>query len=169
MSNIFDGIQQNFNTPTVNMQPSQQVASNPVVKVEDSIPSSAVKSDTLEISNNKPEKKEKKGIIRSFKGFIAGIKKFFATSGAYVKGGAKSIAAGAIGGSIVYTGGAAINAIRNRAVKGTDKVIKKIPNKALAFVVAAGALVVNLWTASLNATQKQSEIDLRYTGLNNNK
>lgn len=143
------------------------------VSVKEAIPASAVSNDSVELSN----KKEKKGLIKSVKGFVAGIKKFFATVGEYAKGTFKGIVTGAVAGSIVYTGGNTLNAIKqgiaNRTAKkaGVEavKIAKKFPSKIAAGIVAVGALAANLWTASLNATQKQSEIDMRWTGVETKK
>ena len=153
-------------TPATANVPAQSPQS---VTVKEAIPASAVTNDTVEISN----KKEKKGLIKSVKGFIANVKKFFATAGEYTKGTFKGIATGAVAGSVVYTGGTAFNAIRqglaNRSAQKTGeevaKVVKKFPSKVAAGIIAVCALAANLWTASLNATEKQSEIDMRWTGV----
>ena len=169
MTSIFS----DFSTPTIKEAPKAPVGvqnnTPQSISVKDAIPASTVASDTVELSN----KKEKKGVIKSVKGFIAGIKKFFAAVGEYTKGTVKGIATGAVAGSIVYTGGTAFNAIRqgladraaNKAGEQAAKIVKKFPSKVAAGVVAVGALAANLWTASLNATQKQSEIDMRWTGV----
>lgn len=163
MSDIFKNIEiPVINTPaaatsTPATAPKVQVATSPAA------PAAPAQPDTVEISSNK---KTKKGPIKAVKGFIAGVKKFFASAGAYIKGGAKGVATGAVAGSVVYTAGSIVNHVRGKAAEKAGTVIKKVPNKALAGVVAAAALGINLWTASLNATQKQSEIDMRYKGLN---
>ena len=143
------------------------------VSVKEAIPASTVANDSVELSN----KKEKKGIIKSVKGFVAGVKKFFAAVGEYTKGTFKGIVTGAIAGSIIYTGGNAFNAIRQgianrtaqKAGEEAAKVVKKFPSKIAAGIVAVGAIAANLWTASLNATEKQSEIDMRWTGVESKK
>ena len=58
----------------------------------------------------------------------------------------------------------AANSAAKKAGEETVKVVKKIPNKALAVIVAGIALAANIWTASLNATEKSSNIDHRWTG-----
>lgn len=156
-------------TKVVPQTPSVMPQSSQSVSVKEAIPASTVASDTVEISN----KKEKKGLIKSVKGFIAGVKKFFAAAGEYTKGTVKGLTSGVVAGSIVYTGGTAFNAIRqtlaNRSAQKAGeevvKVVKKFPSKVAAGIVAVGALAGNLWTASLNATEKQSEIDMRWTGV----
>ena len=173
MSTIFS----DFSTTATKVAPQAQT-SVPVqtpqsVSVKEAIPASTVANDTVEISN----KKEKKGLIKSVKGFIANVKKFFAAAGEYTKGTVKGIATGAIAGSVVYTGGTAFNAIRQgladrsaqKAGEEVAKVVKKFPSKVAAGIIAVGALAANLWTASLNATEKQSEIDMRWTGVEQKK
>ena len=58
----------------------------------------------------------------------------------------------------------AANSAAKKAGDETVKVVRKIPNKALAVIVAGIALAANIWTASLNATEKSSNIDHRWTG-----
>lgn len=205
MSSIFNDIQKIPYTAPVNSQPLEPAK----VQVQEAIPASTVsKSDKVEFSTQKPEKKS---IIKTVKGGIANIKKFFASTGAYVKGAAKGVEQGIIAGSVVYTGGSVINSINAKkagfkhvympinqpiadvATKSGGKIktalsnfikkfgskakeagaevatqtateFKKVPNKALAFVAAGIAIGVNLWNASLNATEKNSEIEHRWTG-----
>lgn len=170
MSDIFNSMQIPYSTTT--QKTETPAAAAPTVTVKEAIPASNVQEqqpDTVEISSKKTEKK---GPIKSLKGFIANIKKFFATTGEYVKGTVKGIASGAVAGSLVYTAGAAINGVKqgtaNRAAKKAGQevaaTVKKIPNKALAVVVGGVALAASLWNASLNATEKNSNIDHRWTG-----
>ena len=145
------------------------VQSQQSISVKDAIPASSVTEDSVQLSN----KKEKKGLIKSVKGFIAGVKKFFAAAGEYTKGTVKGLVTGAVAGSVVYTGGTAFNTIKQKladrsatqAGEQAAKIAKKFPAKVAACIVAAGALAANLWTASLNATEKQSQIDMRWTGV----
>ncbi len=152
-----------FSDMTVNIPNSAvtaQTAVSPSVKVGAAIPPSAAaetKSDTVELSTS--EKNTKKGPIKTVKTVIANVKKFAATTGEYTKGVIKGIGTGAVAGSLIYTGGEIIKHVKPAA---------KVPNTALAIVAAAGALAVNLWNASLNATEKNSGIDHRWIGHNNN-
>ena len=173
MSDIFKDIPKVSYTSTANTQTTAenkpQVENKTAVQVKDALPASKVqeKADTVEIST----KDGKKGPIKGLKGFIANIKKFFATTSAYTKGVFKGLATGAVAGSIVYTAGSAINFFKTHAAQAAAKKageeltkVKKLPNKVLAFAVAGIALVANIWNASLNATEANSQIDHRWTG-----
>ncbi|MBE7705178.1 MAG: hypothetical protein E7Z90_05120 [Cyanobacteria bacterium SIG29] len=154
----------NFNvgaTPTATTQQATNTE-KPSVTVEQVIPAKAVNNpDTFE---NTTTKKVKKGPIKTVKGFIANVKKFFTTTGTYIGGTAKGIGQGAVAGSLVYTVGSIINHVRGKAALKAGKEIKNIPNKFLAVAVAGLTIASNIWNASLDATQKQSEIDHRWTG-----
>lgn len=130
-------------------------------------PVGAQQADSIEISSKQKEQKEKKGPIKTIKGFIANVKKFTATTSEYVKGTIKGLATGAVAGSVVYTAGQIINSVKTKSALKAGKEATKIPNKLLAGAVAVIALGANIWTASLNATEKQSQIDHRWTGHNN--
>lgn len=157
MSDVFNAIQTIPNTVS-----TVQKIEQPKVTVQDSIPAANVAShDKVEISSGT---KEKKGFIASVKGGISGMKKFFASTGAYIKGTAKGIGQGAVVGSLIYTGGSIVNAIKGKKANAAD--FKKLPNRALAIVGAGLALAANLWTASLNATEAKSNIDHRWKGHN---
>lgn len=172
MSSIFS----NFTTAATKVQQPQETkqVTQPIA-VKEVIAENTQSADTVELSSN--NKETKKGPIKAVKGFIANVKKFFATAGEYTKGAVKGITTGAIAGSVVYTGGTVFNAIRQgvanrsaqKAGEEVAKVVKKFPSKVMAGVVAVGALAANIWTASLNATEKQSEIDMRWTGIETKK
>lgn len=144
--------------------------------------SGAPASDTVQIQSRS---EGKKGPVKKLKGFIAGIKKSFATAGTYAAGTVKGLGRAAVGASVVYTGGQVVNTIRagkaakvatqamkNTATKEEIKkagaaaaaAVKKVPNKALAIATGILALGATLWTASLDATEKRSEIEHRWTG-----
>lgn len=126
------------------------------MKVQEALPPAAAapaQNDTVELSTS--AKKEKKGPIKTIKTLIANVKKFVAKTGEYSKGLVKGVAQGAVAGSLIYTAGQAVKHFKPES---------KIHNKALAGIVAAGAVAVNLWNASLNATEKSSEIDHRWVG-----
>lgn len=117
--------------------------------------------------------KTKKGPVKTIKGFIAGIKKFFANVGEYSKGIFKGIKNGAISGSILYTGAKIFNFIQDKGAKKAAEVAGEAVKKAKhlpAPVLAIGAAIISmgvaLWNASLNATEKESDIDHRWTGHN---
>lgn len=167
MTEIFSGM------PSVNAQytaPVQQKTTETAesVQVKTAIPASNVAADKTDSVELSASKKEKKGPIKTIKGFIANVKKFFATTGAYAKGTAKGIMTGAVAGSVVYTGGAIINGIKTKAAQkaGEEAMqkVSKVPNKLLAGAVALIALGANIWNASLNATEANSNIDHRWTG-----
>lgn len=168
MTSVFNDITVKQTTPQqVSVQ--QTAATTQPITVKEAISASNV-SDTVEISNKKAKKK---GPIKATKEFIANVKKFFATVGSYTKGTAKGIANGAVAGSVVFTAGSVLNAVKqgsaNRAAKKAGeeaaKVVKKFPSKVAAGIVAVGAVALSLWNASLDATQKQSEIDMKWTGV----
>lgn len=165
-------IQQAVTTKPVE-QASTDVKSIPVATqaIEKSIPA-VPQVDTLEVTT---QPKEKKGPVKAVKGFIANVKKFFATTGAYIAGTFKGITSGAIAGSVVFTGATLVNTVKQKKYdklvkiateKQTDlpKKLKKLPAKPLAILAGAVALGAGLWNASLNATEKQSEIEHRWTG-----
>ena len=159
-----------YNAPKVVAEQSKQMTIN------DALPASKVNAnsaDSVELSTTKKEKK--KGPIKRLKSFIANVKKFFASAGEYTKGFFKGLVQGATAGALIYTAGDIINYAKTSAASkaaaeaGTEaaaKVVKKIPNKALAIVALVGALAINLWNSSLNATEKRSEIEHRWTGHN---
>ena len=149
MTNIFNGIQ------TVPYTAPAQTAPQSSVQVKDAVASSSVSTgDKVDLSS---KSKEKKGPVRAVKDFIASFKKFFSTTGEYVKGTAKGLVTGAALGSVVYTAGSIVNKVKNKSGKA---------HIILAGVAAAGSLAVNLWNASLNASEKASNIEHRYTGHN---
>ena len=162
MTEVFD------NMPTVGVQtfPQGDVQRNayPQGVVPAAAVSTAPKADTLEISQVKPKKQ---GPIKKLKGAIANFKKFFATTGEYIKGTVRGVAVGGSIGAITYTVGDLINKHREKiAAKTGVEQFKKIPNKVLAGLLLVGSLAVNLWKSSLNASEKRSEIEHRWTGHN---
>ena len=165
MTSIFE----NFtNTPTKVQQTTQAQQVTQPIPVKEVITENSQNIDTVELSTN--NKKVKKGPIKAVKGFIANVKKFFATVGEYTKGIVKGVTSGFVAGSVVYTGGSVVNGIRQKlADKAGKEAIKKFPSKVAAGIIAVGSLAVSLWNASLNATQKQSEIDMRWTGIESKK
>ncbi len=169
MSEIFSNMPavNNLYTQAKNIvdEPSAKITVKSAIPASNPIENKNDNKDSVEITT---QKKEKKGPIKTIKGFIANIKKFFSTTSEYIKGTFKGITSGAVAGSLVYTGGAIVNSYKTKAAQKAGKELtKKIPNKILAGVVAAIALAANIWTASLNATEKQSEIDHRWTGHKN--
>lgn len=151
-------------TITTNVKPIN--VSQPIIEkkqISSTQVQNASAADTVELSE-KTNKKEKKGIIKTLKGFIANIKKGLASISEYTKGAAKGGAAAAVIGSLIYTFGAAFNSIKSKAAQKAGTEFKNLPNKPIAIAAAIIAFAANIWTASLNATQKQSEIDHRWTG-----
>lgn len=160
-SDIFNNMQ--LISQPVTQPQKQQAVSSPVT-VKDAIPSSGVtnqESDTVELQT---QPKQKKGIIRKVKDTIANIKKFCAATKEYTKGVFKGVFAGAVAGSVVYTAGDIFNAVKKKAAEKAETQAKRMPNKALAVLVGVAALGINIWTASLNATEAKSNIDHRWTG-----
>ncbi len=155
MTNIF-GNMESF----VNSAPQANRASlNEGVKVSESLPASTFNSeDTVQISKN--NKKEKKGIIKSTKTFIANFKKFFANLGTYTKGIFRGIKNGALFGALLYTAGSAVNHFRNKA----QKTVHPKLNIAIALAGAAVSVGSSMWKASLEASRKRSDIEHTYIG-----
>ena len=158
MNNVFD------NMPPVSI-PTRSVIAEPKVSttIKDAIPAAKTTesaSDSVEITQQ-TETTQKKGPIKSVKNFIANIKKTFTSASEYVKGTAKGIGSGAVAASLIYTGGQVIK----RFAKPESK-LSKIHNKPLAIIAGIGILAANLWTASLNASEKRSQIEHRWTGHN---
>lgn len=146
MTSIFNNMQVPYTAPA-------SVAAPETVKVKDAVAASNVaQEDKVELST---QAKEKKGPIKSVKEFIGNVKKFFSTTGEYVKGTAKGIVTGAALGSVIYTVGDIANKVRKKSGKA---------HVVLAGVAAAGSIAANLWNSSLNASEKASNIDHRYTG-----
>ncbi len=183
-SNIFDTMSKVAvpnQTAARQTKKTDPIKEQTTVNLSDALPSAASKvnndsnTDVVEISN-----KQKKGPIKSIKGFIANIKKIGISASEYTKGGAKGIAAGAVAGSIVYTAGSIFNGIKKSgfekaqtaAKKAGEEFAKTKPAKVPAAILAAGAaaiaLGVNIWNASLNATERKSNVDHRWIGHNNN-
>lgn len=158
MNNVFE------NMPPVSV-PTRAVTTTPKVSttVKEAVTAAqttAPQADTVEITT-KEQNQQKKGPIKTVKGFIANIKKTFSSAGEYIKGTAKGITSGAIAASLIYTGGQVIK----RFAKPDSK-LSKIHNKPIAIVAGLATLAANLWTASLNASEKRSQIDHRWTGHN---
>ncbi len=145
-----------------------QATSEPLT-VKDALPSSNIMNlpttqtnkDSIELSETK---KKKKGPIRRIKEFIANIKKTIATSEEYVKGFARGIGKGSVMAAFLYTGSNMINYVRNHSGKEN---VKQIPSRALAITGLVISLGASLWNASLNATERNSQIDHRWNGHKN--
>ncbi len=171
MSEIFNNIESQYavSQPTAVKQAASAPAEAKQILVNDSIsaasPATEEKSDTVELSTNK---ETKKGPVKSLKGFIANIKKFFASASEYTKGTVKGIASGAVAGSLIYTAGNIINYFKSVSANKAGTAVKKLPNKVLAVTAAVIAVAGNIWNASLNATERSSDIDHRWTGHQNN-
>lgn len=146
MTGIFNNMQVPYTAPA-------KVATPEAVKVQDAVAASNVSgTDKVELSS---QPKEKKGPIRAIKDFIGGVKKFFSTTGEYAKGATKGVVTGAALGSVIYT----IGDIANKVKKKTGKA-----HMVLAGIAAVGSVAAGLWNASLNASEKASNIDHRYSG-----
>lgn len=130
-----------------------KVASPETVKVQDAVAASTVSgSDKVELSS---QPKQRKGPVRAVKDFIGGVKKFFSTTGEYVKGTVKGLVTGAALGSVIYTVGDIANKVKKKAGKG---------HMVLAGIAGVASVAASLWNASLNASEKASNIDHRYSG-----
>ena len=157
MTNIFSAIENQYTAPIVTKP-------NVSVSMEDALAASKVKNEPDTFETRKTDNKKKKGPIKTLKGIISSYKKWFATAGSYISGTFKGLKDGVIGGSIIYTAGSAINFIRQYSAQKAGKEIKNIPNKFIAIAVGVAALAVNLWNASLEASDKRSEIEHMYEG-----
>ena len=136
---------------------SQAAKPNNQLTVKDAMAAKNV-NDTFESTAVAEPKK------RGIRGFIANFKSFFASLGEYTKGIVRGITSGVVAGSLVYTAGSIINSIKTKAAEKAGTTAKRLPNKALAVVVGATALAVNLWKSSLNANEKRSDIYHRWIG-----
>ena len=142
---------------TVNFSTAnQKIGYVPTVTVSNAVAQPAatkevIKADTLEMEG---DKKQKKGVVSSVSRGIGGIKKFFASAGAYTKGVFAGIAGGAVAGSLVYTASAALKALKKKPqTKGSA---------ILAGLVAAGTFAFNMYKAYLNSNDAKAQIDHRY-------
>ena len=154
------------NMPQVGVQSYQPSTVSSKAHSEVAAPAAAVASapqqDTVQLSQVKPKRR---GPIKTVKEAIANFKKFFATAGEYIKGGFRGLVVGGSLGAITYSIGDLINKHRAKvAEKAGAEGFKKVPNKALAAVLLVGSLAVNLWNSSLNASEKRSDIEHRWTG-----
>lgn len=155
MTSVFN----DFNTQVPLTAPVKPTVAQTTVK--DALPATNVEAnDSVEIKSKKTAKKEKKGLIAGTKSFIASVKKFFASVGIYAKGTAKGIGTGAVVGSAIFGATEILNFVTKKAAHGKQNVL----GIALGSLAAIGALASNLWTASLDATEKKSEIEHRYIG-----
>ncbi len=112
-------------------------------------------SDMVQISASQKVRKE--GPIKSLKRGVANVRKFFATVAEYTKGIGKGIVSGAVAGAVVY----AVTDLVHRFGKNAAK---KSHSPIFAIGTAVAALGVNLWKASLNATDRRSDIHDKYIG-----
>lgn len=159
MSDIFNSMQFPITAP-----PVATTANTEKVVVKDALPASNVKAEQPADIAEFSTKTQKQGPIKAIKQGIANIKKCFATTGEYIKGAFKGVKNGAIAGSVIYTGGTILNHFKSKSAAKAGETFKKMPNKALAVIAAGVALVGSLWNASLNATERNSDIDHRWTG-----
>lgn len=132
------------------------------------------KSDEVKISqeSQQPEaadkSKEKKSFIRRFKDGMASIKKFFIGVGEYTKGTVKGIFYGGIGAGAVLGADAIMGAskiIKNaKAGEVAGKAVKVLSTKGkvAAGVVGLAVLGYQLFKASLNASEKNANVDHRW-------
>ena len=136
------------NKPVTPNASSQQVG----IPVQTALPATKVNNDQVQLS----QPKEKMSIFKRISKGIANIKKSFVSFGEHTKGVFAGVGKGAVAGSLVYTGGALINHFK----KGP----KKVHNVLLATIAGATTLGLNVWKGHLNANEKMSDIDHRWTG-----
>lgn len=129
---------------------------------------------TLSTANVQPEQKpEKKGIIRRFKDFVGGVKKFFIGVGEYTKGTVKGLFYGAIGAAGVLAadalrnGAKAIKSVRAQEAVESFKYLST-PGKIVAGAVGLAVLGYQLFKSSLNVSERKSDVDHRWGGGHNN-
>ncbi len=161
MNSIFSDMIAEQNKITKGANSTFSSVKTPNVKINEVLPASPdlnAMPDTFEPSRQQ-EHKEKKGPIKTIKTFIANVQKCAVSTTEYAKGLSKGVFTGGIAASLIYTGGQVVKHFKPNS---------KIPSKPLAIVAAAGAVLVNLWTASLNATQRRSDVDHRWIGHKNN-
>lgn len=147
MTGIFNNMNISNKTMTPNVN-SQQVG----IPVQTALPATNVSQDQVQLS----QPKEKLPFFKRVSNGIANIKKSFVSFGEHTKGVFSGLGKGAVAGSLVYTGGALVNHFK----KGP----KKVHNVLLASLVGAVTLGVNVWKGHLNANEKMSNIDHRWTG-----
>ena len=147
MAEIFNNMNISNKPITPNVT-SQQVG----IPVQTALPAAKVQGDQVELS----QPKEKQSIFKKISNGIANIKKSFVSFGEHTKGVFNGIGKGAVVGSLIYTGGALINHF--------NKGQKKIHNVVLATIGAAATLGLNVWNGHLNANEKMTDIEHRWTG-----
>lgn len=165
MTNYSLGINNNYAAvPSFKAQGAQSQAQAPQTN--------PMQPDKAAFSNEvKPEQKsEKKGVVRGFKNLVGGIKKFFVNVGEYAKGTAKGLFYGAIGAAGVL----GVDALRNGfkeikrikagkvAAEGNKFKYLSGKGKVAAGVVALAVMGYQLFKASLNASEKRSDVDHRW-------
>ena len=159
MTEVFNEIRTQLNNPQMQaaMQQNtvQPLAQAPITVREALAAPQMQSADTVQIAGAQKVKKE--GPIKSLKRGVANIKKFFATVGEFVKGIGKGIISGAVAGAVVY-------AVTDVAHKLGKNAAKKSRSPIYAIATAVIALGANLWKASLNATDRRSDIHDRYIG-----
>lgn len=149
-------------------------SNKPVSQPSAEVVSAPVKQDEVAISpeTKQPEPadktEEKKSFIRKFKDGMASIKKFFIGVGEYTKGTVKGIFYGGIGAGAVLGADAIMGAskiIKNaKAGEVAGKAVKVLSTKGkvAAGVVGLAVLGYQLFKASLNASEKNANVDHRW-------
>lgn len=141
----------------------------------------AAGSDTVQIS--KPEKEERKGLVKSINEGIGNFKKFMASAETYSIAGFKGFFKGAVAGSLAFAGGMLINEARKIPSKfsmmgknvseevinqANTKIAKLAKNNKFigvgAAVLGVATFVGTLWKANLDLNEKKSAIDHRFVG-----
>lgn len=147
MPEVFSNM--NISNKLVKPNVNNQQAGIPVQNV---LPATNVSQDQVQLT----QPKEKMSVFKRISKGIANIKKGFVSFGEHTKGVFSGLGKGAVVGSLIYTGGAIINQLK----KGP----KKIHNVVLASLGAAATVGLNVWKGHLNANEKMSDIDHRWTG-----
>ena len=160
-------------------KPKQSVQAQPTP-----VETAAVSTDKVEVSEQLSEstpKKKKPSLIRRFKNFVSGVKKFFVTAWEYTKGTAKGIFYGATAAAGILGIDGVMNAVKNmkakklfeNAAEAAPKVIEKTKRfstkgKVFAGIAAVATLGYQLFKSSLDVSEKTADIDHRW-GTGHNK
>lgn len=172
MTEIFTQMETKFSQP-VSVTKAKEAVPTAEVPVSSVVPAqdiNAQKND--EFVSQEKETKKPKGPFGSFRSIISNIKKSLVSISEYTKGVFSGIKDGAIFGSIAFTGVSLKHAfdqhtIRKAAEKAGELVPPATKSKLaipVALAVAAIAMVKNIWSASLDANKKKSDIHHKYIG-----
>lgn len=140
-------------------------------KANESNPSKhALSEDKVELSAKKPEQEHHP--VRSFKSFMASLKKFGVGFSEYGSASVAGVAKGAVAGGLTYGALSLVGLIKKNGKKqvaeGVQEAAKavskwpKIGKFLAAGIVGTGTLLVSLYDASLKVSERNANIDHKY-------